>query len=83
MMADHNAIDVPAQDAAEPDARLLADLGVADYPGAVSEEHTGADLRPLSEILQHIGHGVNSDDAHCKMQSSFGKIAHAYGESKA
>jgi hypothetical protein len=74
VMADDDAIDVAAQDAAEPNARLFADLRVADYPGGIGDEHARADLRPSAKVFEDIAHDANSGDVRCKMQSRFGKI---------
>lgn len=74
MMADHHAVDVTTQDAAEPDAGLFANFGVTDDPRGVGDKHACADPRPPPEVIQHGRHGVNSGDVRCKMQSSFGKI---------
>lgn len=74
MMADHDAVDVPAQHRAKPNARLLADLGVADYRRVLSQKYTRADVRSLPQIFLDVRHKLNSGDARCKMQSSSVRI---------
>jgi len=67
VMTDNDAVDVAPQHAAKPDARLLADLHVADHPRIIGDEHTGTDLWPLAEVLQYVVHAADSGDARCKM----------------
>jgi hypothetical protein len=56
VMANLDAVDVASQHAAEPHARLPADPRIADHSRAVGDEHTGADLWPLSQIIHDIAH---------------------------
>ena len=60
VMADNDPVNVAAQHAAEPDARLFPNLRVTNHPRAVGDEYTGTELRLFAEVLEEVAHGANS-----------------------
>jgi hypothetical protein len=49
--ADPDMVDVAAHDSVEPDTGILADLHVADDPGAFGDKNARAQLRTLSVVF--------------------------------
>ena len=53
VMADDHPVDVPAQHASVPHARLIADHDLADHLCAAGHEHIPAELRLFPEVREN------------------------------